>query len=103
MAKRILPEKLSAYCVQVLTKAGVKTAGAHVIADVLVMTDTWGTFSHGTGALGNYVNTMKAGGIDPVATPEIVQEAESWAMVDGHCCMGMLGSSLAMNLAIEKA
>jgi ureidoglycolate dehydrogenase (NAD+) len=103
MSKRIRPEKLTDYCVRVLTKSRLNPADARVIADVLVMTDTWGTFSHGTGALGNYVNTMKAGGIDPVATPEIVQEAESWAMVDGHCSMGMLGSSLAMNLAIEKA
>jgi ureidoglycolate dehydrogenase (NAD+) len=103
MAKRILPEKLSAYCVQVLTKAGVKTAGAHIIAEVLVTTDTWGTFSHGTGALGNYVNTMKAGGIDPNATPEIVSEGEAWAQIDGNSSMGMLGSCLAMNLAIEKA
>jgi len=103
MSKRILPEKLTAYCVQVLTKAGLKPENARVIADVLVMTDTWGTFSHGTGALGNYVNTMKAGGIDPVATPEIVEEGESWAIVDGHSSMGMLGSSLAMNLAIGKA
>lgn len=103
MPKRILPDKLSAYCVQVLTKAGLKPADALVIADVLVTTDTWGTFSHGTGALGNYVNTMKAGGIDPGAKPEIVADSETWALVDGNSSMGMLGSSLAMNLAIEKA
>jgi ureidoglycolate dehydrogenase (NAD+) len=103
MSKRILPDKLNAYCVQILTKAGLKSAEALVIADVLVTTDTWGTFSHGTGALGNYVNTMKAGGIDPSATPEIVSEDETWALIDGKSSMGMLGSSLAMNLAIEKA
>src|ERR1700683_1321701 len=86
-----------------MTKSRLKPADARVITDVLVMTDTWGTFSHGTGALGNYVNTMKSGGIDPAATPEIVTEGETWAVIDGHSSMGMLGSSLAMNLAIGKA
>jgi ureidoglycolate dehydrogenase (NAD+) len=103
MAKRILPEKLSAYCVQVLIKTGLKHPDAQTIADVLVTTDTWGTFSHGSGALENYVKTMKAGGIDSSATPEVIAEGETWAQVDGHASMGMLGSSLAMNLAIEKA
>jgi LDH2 family malate/lactate/ureidoglycolate dehydrogenase len=103
MSKRISPEKLAAYCVQVLSKAGLKPRDANLIADVLVTTDTWGTFSHGTGALGNYVNTMKSGGIDPAATPEIVSQGESWAIIDGHSSMGMLSSSLAMDLAIEKA
>ena len=103
MSKRISPEKLTGYCVQVLTKSGLKPQDARIIADVLVMTDTWGTFSHGTGALLNYVNTIKAGGIDPSAAPTIVEQDNSWALVDGHSSMGMLSSSLAMNLAIEKA
>lgn len=103
MSKRISAENLSAYCVQVLTAAGLKPDDASVIADVLVMTDTWGTFSHGTNALGNYVKTIKSGGIDPSATPEIVTQGDTWALIDGHSSMGMLGSSLAMNLAIEKA
>jgi LDH2 family malate/lactate/ureidoglycolate dehydrogenase len=103
MERRISPEKLAAYCVQVLIKAGLQPNDAALIADVLVTTDTWGTFSHGTGALGNYVNTMKSGGIDPNATPEVIAQGDSWAIIDGHSSMGMLSSSLAMNLAMEKA
>jgi len=67
------------------------------------MTDTWGTFSHGTGALKHYVNTMKAGGINPTASPEVIAEGASWAVFDGHSCMGMLSCTLAMTMAIEKA
>jgi LDH2 family malate/lactate/ureidoglycolate dehydrogenase len=103
MSKRVSAEKLTDFCVRGLTKAGLNPNDALVIADVLVTTDTWGTFSHGTGALGNYLNTMKSGGIDPVATPEIVEEGDSWAVIDGHSSMGMLGSFMAMNLAIKKA
>ena len=46
---------------------------------------------------------MRAGGINPFASPEVLAEGDSWAVVDGHSCMGMLICSLAMTLAIEKA
>ena len=55
---------------EALIKAGLKPHDAQITANILVMTDTWGTFSHGTGALVNYVNTMKTGGIDPTAVPD---------------------------------
>lgn len=103
MSKRISPEKLTKFCVEALVKAGLQPVDARAVADVLVMTDTWGTFSHGTAALANYLNTMKSGGIDPRAVPEVVAQGDSWAIVDGHSAMGMLGGSMAMNLAIEKA
>jgi ureidoglycolate dehydrogenase (NAD+) len=102
-SKRVVPEKLTRFCVSALIQSGLKPQDAQTVADVLVMTDTWGTFSHGTGALANYLNTMKAGGINPSALPEVIAEGTGWAIVDGHSSMGMLGSSLAMNLAIEKA
>ena len=103
MPKAISPEKLTKFCIEVLTKSGVQAEDARLISDVLVMTDTWGTFSHGTAALANYVNTMGKGGIHRSAKPEIVSEGASWALVDGHSAMGMVSSSLAMNLAIAKA
>jgi ureidoglycolate dehydrogenase (NAD+) len=103
MSRRISPEKLTQFCVEAFVKAGIMPERAQIIADVLVTTDTWGTFSHGTGALKHYINTMKTGGIDSSAAPEVVSEGPSWAVVDGHSCMGMLSCSLAMNLAIAKA
>jgi LDH2 family malate/lactate/ureidoglycolate dehydrogenase len=102
-SKRISADNLTKFCVSALTTAGLTPAHAQTVADVLVMTDTWGTFSHGTGALRNYVNTMKTGGISATSIPEVVADGKGWAMVDGHSAMGMLSSSLAMNLAIEKA
>ncbi len=103
MPKRVSPEKLTKFCVDAFVKAGLTAERARISADVLVMTDTWGTFSHGSSALKNYITTMKAGGIKASAAPEVVAEGASWAVVDGHSCMGMLSCSLAMNAAIEKA
>jgi ureidoglycolate dehydrogenase (NAD+) len=103
MPKRLPVEKLRRFCVEALEKAGLRPDDAAIVADVLVMTDTWGTFSHGTGALRNYAIALRAGGMDPRGKPEVVAEGDSWAVVDGHSGMGMLGCCMAMNLAIEKA
>jgi ureidoglycolate dehydrogenase (NAD+) len=101
--KRIAIQKLNRFCVEVLMKSGLTAANAKTTADVLVMTDTWGTFSHGTGALLNYTHALQAGGIDHSAQPEVLSEAPSWAIIDGRSSMGMLSCCMAMNLAIEKA
>ena len=82
---------------EALVKAGLTPQDAKTVADVLVMTDTWGTFSHGTAGLKDYLNTMKAGGIDSSARPEVIAGGGSWAMIEGHSCMGMLSCSLAKN------
>ena len=103
MSKRVFAADLTNFCLEALTKAGIKPHDAQIIADVLVMTDAWGVFSHGTGALLNYINAMQTGGIDPAAAPEVIAEGPGWAIVDGHSSMGMLSGSLAMNLAIQKA
>jgi ureidoglycolate dehydrogenase (NAD+) len=103
MLKRIPHEKLTKFCTEAFVQAGITPDRSRIISDVLVMTDTWGTFSHGSGALKHYLNAMKNGGIDSAASPEVVAEGDSWAVVDGRSGMGMLSCSLAMNSAIEKA
>jgi ureidoglycolate dehydrogenase (NAD+) len=103
MSKRMPVEQLTAFCVQALEKAGLRPADAAMVADVLVMTDTWGTFSHGTGALRNYLVSLRSGGMDPQGRAEVIAEGSSWALIDGHSGMGMLGCCMAMSKAIEKA
>jgi LDH2 family malate/lactate/ureidoglycolate dehydrogenase len=103
MQKHINADSLTRFCEEVLLKAGLKPADAQTVANVLVMTDTWGTFSHGTGALLNYVRAMRAGGIEASAAPELVGEGRSWAVIDGHAGMGMPSCCMAMNMAITKA
>jgi ureidoglycolate dehydrogenase (NAD+) len=103
MSKRLPVEKLHRFCAQALEKAGLTPEDAAIVSDVLVMTDTWGTFSHGTSALRNYLISLRAGGMNPKSVAEVVADGDSWAVVDGHNGMGMLGCCLAMNIAIEKA
>jgi ureidoglycolate dehydrogenase (NAD+) len=101
--KMIKVEKLTEFCVAALRAVGMREADANTTANVLVTTDTWGTFSHGTHHLPNYINKIRAGGIDPLATPEVVVDTPALAVVDGHNSIGMVASCYAMRLAIEKA
>jgi ureidoglycolate dehydrogenase (NAD+) len=103
MPKRMAVENLQRFCIEALTKTGLKPENAATVADVLVMTDTWGTFSHGTGALRNYLISLRAGGMDPDGKAELASEGDSWAVVDAGSGMGMPACCLAMNTAIDKA
>jgi LDH2 family malate/lactate/ureidoglycolate dehydrogenase len=90
MATRLAAKKLRRFCIAALKKAGLCSNDAAMAAEVLVMTDTWGTFSHGTGALRNYLKSLRAGDVNARSKPEVVAEGGNWALVDGHSGMGML-------------
>ena len=94
---------LEEFCRAALRKCGLNDADARVATDVLVTTDTFGVFTHGTKALKGYVRRLQAGGLDPGAVPETCAEGPAWATVDGHSALGMVTSVFAMNTAIAKA
>jgi LDH2 family malate/lactate/ureidoglycolate dehydrogenase len=100
---RVPVQDLHAFCVEALTKTGVGEADAHTTADVLVTTDTWGTFTHGTKALRAYIRRLRGGGLRKNGTPRVVDEGPAWAMVDGDSSLGMVASVFAMNTAMAKA
>ncbi|HQM50302.1 MAG TPA: Ldh family oxidoreductase [Candidatus Hydrogenedentes bacterium] len=95
--------ELERFCREALRKCGLNDADARVASDVLVTTDTFGVFTHGTKALKNYIRRIRAGGLDPNAVPEICGEGPAWAVVDGHSALAMVTSVFAMNTAIAKA
>jgi len=96
-------QDLHSFCVEALTKAGVGEADARTTADVLVTTDTWGTFTHGTKALRAYIRRLRGGGLRINGMPRVVEEGPAWAMVDGDSSLGMVSSVFAMNTAMAKA
>ncbi len=100
---RVSVESLESYCAQALRQAGLPDDSARTTAKVLATIDTWGIFSHGTKQLRNYLLKVRAGGINPGATPTVVTEGRSWAMMDGNRAMAMVSSTMAMDLAIRKA
>ncbi len=100
---RVRVDKLHSFCTEALIHCGMREADAKVSADVLVTTDTWGVFTHGTNSLRDYMRRMREGGLDPRANPEIIAEGPAWAVVDGQAALGMVSSHYAMETAIRKA
>src|SRR5690349_18826745 len=100
---KVSVQNLDAFCVEALAKAGVGEADARTTADVLVTTDTWGTFTHGTKALRAYIKRLRAGGLRKDGKPHIVKEGPGFVLVDGDSSLGMVSSVFAMETAMNKA
>jgi ureidoglycolate dehydrogenase (NAD+) len=100
---RIAIDVLTDFVVRALVSFGLSGKDAATVAAVLVTTDTWGTFSHGTNHLRNYCKKIEAGGIDPHAQPDITAESAVWAKIEGHHAIGMVPACFAMQTAIAKA
>ncbi len=96
-------ERLIDFAVTTLRWAGLNETDARTTAEMLVLTDTWGVFTHGTKNLRGYIRRLKGGGLRANASPRIESEGPSWAMVDADAAIGMVGSAYGMRLAIAKA
>jgi len=86
-----------------LVKEGMKPELADITATVLTKTDAFGTHSHGTKNLHNYIKKSRVGGLSLNAVPEIVSEGPSYALMDGNSAMGMVCGVMGMELACKKA
>lgn len=95
--------RLQSFCERVLGSLGVTPEDARTTADVLVTTDTWGIFTHGTKLLAGYARRIRGGGLRVDCSPRIAAEGPAWAIVDGQSTLGQVTSSFAMQYAIEKA
>lgn len=100
---KIKIKDLKEFCCAALVKEGLKEEYAQMVADVLSETDAYGTNSHGTKNLHNYIRKYRAGGIDINAEPEIISEGPAFAVIDAKKALGMISSVQAMELACEKA
>jgi LDH2 family malate/lactate/ureidoglycolate dehydrogenase len=81
----------------------VDPSDAKITSDVLVTTDTWGTFTHGTKALRAYIRRVRENGLKKKGTPHIVKEGLAFALVDGDSSIAMVSSVFSMRAAIKKA
>ena len=100
---KVAVAKLEAFCIDALRAAGVSENDARATAEILVLTDTWGVFTHGTKNLRGYIRRIRGGGIRKDAQPGVVREGPAWAIVDADSGLGMTGSTFAMRTAIAKA
>ena len=84
---------LKEFCREALIKSGMNEENAGITAQVLSETDGYGTHSHGTKNLHNYIKKARAGGLDITASPKVVAEGPAFAVLDGQKAMGMVSTS----------
>lgn len=90
-------------CKQALMHEGMSPAQAQTVAEVLSRTDALGTHSHGVKNLHGYLKKARVGGVSLTAEPEIAAQSTSCAVIDAKNTLGMLSSTMAVELACEKA
>ena len=103
MTHHVSPPQLDEFAQQALIASGAAPAQAAITAELLVKTDTWGVYSHGTKLLGGYCRRLHAGGLRGDGAPQITRSGPAWAVVDGHSLMGQVTSQFAMQTAIDLA
>ncbi|HXJ55719.1 MAG TPA: Ldh family oxidoreductase [Verrucomicrobiae bacterium] len=96
-------DRLAAFVHTVLRQTGLNEEDARVTTEVLITTDTWGVFTHGTKNLRGYVRRLRGGGLRARGRPRVMSEGPAWALVDADSTVGMVGSTFAMKTALAKA
>jgi ureidoglycolate dehydrogenase (NAD+) len=102
-ARRVHPARLEEFCTLAMVRSGMRAEEARLTAQVMVTTDTWGVFTHGSKQLRLLLHNFRQGRLDPRAVPMLVGGGPGWALFDGHYAMPMVTSCLAMETAIAKA
>jgi LDH2 family malate/lactate/ureidoglycolate dehydrogenase len=103
VASRARPERLAAFAGDMLAAAGVPEADAAFVAGCLVQAELWGHPSHGMLRLGWYVARIRAGVVDPRATPETVADHGAVAVLDGREGLGHVLAAAAARDAVRRA
>jgi LDH2 family malate/lactate/ureidoglycolate dehydrogenase len=103
LQNRVWLKDLHAFCLKAMLKAGIREEDAQLTAEILVTTDSWGTYTHGTKQLRNLLLNFRSGRLDAAAQLEIAAEGPGWASVDAHYAMPPAIAYRSMEIAIQKA
>lgn len=95
---------LRTFATRCLEAAGASAEHAAAVADNLLDADLRGVTSHGIPRLIRiYIERLEAGIVDASATPTVLHETPSTALVSGHNGLGAVAGNFATDLAIDKA
>jgi len=96
-------DTLNEYCISLLTKAGVKTEHAEIIAETLLCAELRDIKSHGIIRLPTYLQRIEAGILNPIADMRFEKEYGATALLDANNGFGQIAGHKAMTAAIEIA
>lgn len=93
---------LRQYLRQHLQAAGVNTATAGEVADNLVESSLKGHDSHGVSLIPRYIQAIRAGELDPLATLSLIRDAGPVLSYHGGSGFGQVTGRLVMEQAISR-
>lgn len=96
-------ESLRAYGREALTRAGLTEMGAEIVTEVQLEASLRGQPTHDMVSIPRYASRIAAGKINPRPQIRIEHESATIARIDGDNGPGQWVSTVAMDLAIEKA
>ena len=96
-------ERLRRFCNDLLIEAGASKENAGYVAEHLSRSNLLGHDSHGVSCITMYLDAIGEGYIDPTATPKVIKDMGSIAVVSGSWTFGQVGAEFAAKLAIERA
>ncbi|MFC7677669.1 Ldh family oxidoreductase [Paenibacillus sp. GCM10028914] len=99
---RIMPDQLRSLVTSFARKAGMSHERSEFLADLLVMNDLRGVFSHGSQQIATYARIMRDGLIHPNPEVRTVNEAPSTIVVDGDGGLGYFAVYQAVQELVER-
>lgn len=93
---------LKRFTKNVFVSAGIPAEDAEMIAEVLVVTDMRGIHSHGVVRTARYLDCVQAGGIQPAAELQIMEESPSHLRVSAAGGLGIPASVRTTEKLIAK-
>jgi uncharacterized oxidoreductase len=100
---RFTADRLKEIAVRVFQTMNVPQEEAEIVAEHLVEANLTGVDSHGVIRIPQYAKAIQMRKIKPGASPKIVRETPSSALIDGDRGFGQVIARWAMSLAIRKA
>lgn len=96
-------ETVHAQILGILLAWGMTPALAETTTGAMVETDLFGVDSHGISMLMTYEARWREGALNVTAQPKVVRETPCMALLDAGAGLGHPVSTLAMNMAVDKA
>ncbi|MFN8522780.1 MAG: Ldh family oxidoreductase [Chloroflexota bacterium] len=96
-------EKLRKFSLDIFRAAGASQANADGVVSSLISANLAGHDSHGVLRIPYYVSEIQNGRLNATATPRIVKETPSTAVIDGVATFGQIGARMSADVAVAKA
>ena len=100
---RVAASAIAGLIEDAMVAVGLPGADAAKTAELMVEADLTGADAHGVFRLPQYVRRIRAGGVNPRASIQVIKTAPATAMVDGDNGMGHLVMQRAADTAIALA